>query len=84
MKKAIREPEQLSTEEEKGSEVKECLVILTSIEKADESNPAEIIKGLADNVRDISSQVNCKKIVLYPYAHLSAELASPQEISVNQ
>ncbi|MFH1248611.1 MAG: threonine--tRNA ligase [archaeon] len=78
VKKAIREPEQISKDDEKGKEIKECLVILTSIQKADENNSGLIVSKLAENIKDISSQVNCKKIVLYPYAHLATDLASPQ------
>lgn len=74
LKKALKEPEQLSKEEQKEHEIKECLVILTSVEKGDNS---ETIKKLVENIGDISKQVNCKNIVLYPYAHLSSQLASP-------
>jgi len=79
LKKALREPEQLAKDDEKGKEVKECLVILTSVEKSDGQNPSGIAANLVANIKDISSQVNCKKIVLYPYAHLATDLASPSE-----
>jgi threonyl-tRNA synthetase len=58
-----------------GKEVKECLVIFTAVEKIDSLS---IIKSYIENIKDIASQVNCKKIVLYPYAHLSSQLASPE------
>ncbi len=79
VKKALKQPEQLTKEQEKGKEVKECLAILTTVEKTDEANPSFIVKGLVENIKDIASQVKCRKIVLYPYAHLSSELASPNE-----
>lgn len=78
IQKALKQPEQLSKEEEKGAEVKECLVIFTTVEKSDESNAELIIQGLIANIEDIAGQVKCRKIVLYPYAHLSSELAYPQ------
>jgi len=79
LKKALREPEQLAKEDENEKEVKECLVILTSVEKSDEQNSSGIAGNLVANIKDIASQVNCKKIVLYPYAHLATDLASPSE-----
>ena len=74
LKKALKEPEQLSKEEEKEHLIKECLVILTSVEKQDN---LETVKKLVENIEDIAKQVNCKTVVLYPYAHLSPNLASP-------
>jgi len=79
VQKALKQPEQLSKEEEKGNEVRECLVILTSVEKSDEENESGIARELIENIKDIATQVKCKKIVLYPYAHLSSELASPDK-----
>ncbi|MFH0831420.1 MAG: threonine--tRNA ligase [archaeon] len=78
LKKALKQPEELNAEQLKGDEVRECIVILSSVEKRDEGNEQEIVKKLVENVKDIASQVKCSKIVLYPYAHLSSELASPQ------
>lgn len=74
VKKALKQPEELTKEQEKGKEVKEALVIFTAVEKSDS---VEIVKLLIDNVRDIASQVKAKTIVLYPYAHLSSQLALP-------
>ena len=36
------------------------------------------VKELVKNIEEISSQVNDKKIVLYPYAHLSSNLGNPE------
>ena len=75
VKKALKNPEELSKEQEKTKEVKECLVILTAVEKGDS---IELVKKLVENIEDIASQVKAKKIVLYPYAHLSSQLALPE------
>ncbi|MDD5700150.1 MAG: threonine--tRNA ligase [Candidatus Nanoarchaeia archaeon] len=74
LKKALKEPEELSEERKKEQVVKEPLVILTAVEKTDS---LESVKELVKNIEDISSQVNDRKIVLYPYAHLSSNLGSP-------
>ncbi len=74
VKKALKEPEKLEKPDEKEKEVKEVLVIFTAVEKGDS---LEIVKKLVENIDDIASQVKANKIVLYPYAHLSSNLALP-------
>ncbi len=76
VKKAIKQPEELSEERKKEKEVKEALVIFTAVEKQDEGN-SKIIEQYLDNVLDIAKQVKAKTIVLYPYAHLSSQLSAP-------
>ncbi len=67
----------LEKDEEKEVEVKEPLVILTAVEKQDESNK-EILKEYIQNVLDLKDKIGkIEKIVLYPYAHLSSSLSSP-------
>jgi len=73
LKKALKRVEPLSEKEKKGDRVKEALVILTAVEKGDSS-----WKDLVENIKEIAKQVNAKNIVLYPYAHLSSDLASPE------
>ena len=75
-KKALKDAEEVS---EKEIEVKEPLVILISVEKSDEKNIEEISNKLTIEIKGIASQVKTKNIVLYPYAHLSSSLASPQK-----
>lgn len=77
LKKALRKIDELSEKEKKGDVVKEALVILSAVEKGDE-NVKETVKKFVENVKDIAKQVKAKNIVLYPYAHLSSELASPE------
>src|SRR3989338_8295710 len=67
-KKALKDDE----EAEKGEhEVKECLVVLSSVEKRDEANPDAVAKRYVDEVEDIAGQVKADKIVIYPYVHLT-------------
>jgi len=77
IKSAIKNPEQLSKEREKEIQIKDPLVILTAVEKQDETNP-NILAEYIDNITDIVKQVNAKNIVLYPYAHLSPSLSKPE------
>jgi len=73
VKSALKSVE-LKEEDKKEKLVKECLVILTAVEKGDS---IEIVKEYVKNIEDIAKQVKASSIVLYPYAHLSSNLAFP-------
>jgi len=75
LKKAIKDIEELSEKEKAEHEVKECLVVLTSIEQGDN---ADTIKQLVEAVEKTAKEVKANNIVLYPYAHLSSNLAKPK------
>ena len=77
LKKAIKKIQDLTDKEKEGGESKEALVILTAVEKVDK-NVDEVVKEFVKHVKDIAGQVKAKNIVLYPYAHLSSNLASPE------
>ncbi len=74
VKKALKNPEELSEERQKETKIEDCLVVLTAVEKGDE---IDLVEELVENIKDIATKVNAKKIVLYPYAHLSSNLSSP-------
>jgi len=74
LKKALKQPEKLKKIEEK--KVEDVLVIFTAVEKQDEANK-NIVEQYVENIEQLSKQVSCKNIVLYPYSHLSSSLASP-------
>ena len=74
-KKAFKKAEEdVSKEVER---VEECLVIFTAAESSDEAGAAKVLENYVAEVKSISEQVNCNKIVLYPYAHLSSDLSNP-------
>ncbi len=75
LKKALRKIEDLKDKNEK--KVEECLVVLTAVETSDK-NINDVVKELVKNIKEIAKQVNVKNIVLYPYAHLSSNLSSPE------
>jgi len=76
LKKALKSIPDLEEKEKKLQEEKEALVVLTAIEKND-SNIKEVLKEYIKNIKEISTQINTKNIVLYPYAHLSKNLGDP-------
>ena len=75
LKKALKNPEKITKKTEKG-DIKEPLVILTAIEKQDESNP-KVTNQIIKEIKKIAKQVKAKNILLYPYAHLSSDLSNP-------
>ena len=77
LRKALKSVKDLSEKEKKGHKVKEALLILTAVEKKDR-DVKKIVSELIKNVKDITKQVKTKNVVLYPYARLSSELASPE------
>lgn len=77
LKKAIKNPQELSDEQKKEVEVKEPLGIFVAVEKSDESSVEKSVEELVKNVLDLLSKTGAKKVVLYPYAHLSSDLSSP-------
>ncbi len=78
LKKALKSVGDLRESEKKG-EMKNCLVVLTAVEKNDS---LKSVKDFVKNVEDVAGQVDVKNIVIYPYAHLSKNLASP-DLAVN-
>src|SRR3989344_9226518 len=72
MKKAIKNSEELTDMTEK--EVRDPLVVLTAVEAGDND---ETVKEMVNSVEKTAKEVGAKNVVVYPYAHISARLASP-------
>lgn len=75
-KSKTRIAEKIPKEMESGS-FKDALVVFTAVEKADEKNTENLIKNVLNEVKDVYNNVKAKSIVIYPYAHLSSSLGSP-------
>jgi len=74
LKKALKSVDEIAPNQKLEGEAKDCLVVLTAIEKGDTK---ESVGKLVENIKDIAEKVQTKNIVLYPYAHLSSNLGSP-------
>lgn len=81
LKKALKSIGDLTEKEKGGGEMENALAIFTAVEKGD-SDIVKVVDELVKSIGDIAKQVNTKNIVLYPYAHLSSDLANP-ELAVN-
>lgn len=75
LKKALKSIAELSDAEKIEKKIEDVLVVLTAVEKGDDVK--NTLKKYVKNVKDIAKQVNATNIVLYPYAHLSSDLALP-------
>ena len=70
-KKEIKSAEEI---EPKSTRIEEVVVCFIAVEKDDDSN---IAKNAMIEIQESLKKVGCNKLLLYPYAHLSSDLASP-------
>ena len=70
-KKEIKSAEEI---EPKSTRIEEVVVCFIAVEKDDDSN---IAKNAMIEIQETMKKVGCNKLLLYPYAHLSSNLASP-------
>lgn len=64
-------------EDRRKQRMEECLSVLISVEKTEEGKEEQAVKQAAAEIRNVANQVKTKRVMLYPYAHLSRELGSP-------
>jgi threonyl-tRNA synthetase len=67
------------TEAEKRGSSGDALVCFLSIEKSDEGNAGKVVAEARGRILQQYRRVNADALWLYPYAHLSSDLASPRE-----
>ncbi|KYK20317.1 threonine--tRNA ligase [Thermoplasmatales archaeon SG8-52-4] len=73
--KAIKNPEEIKT---KTDRLEEALTAFTAVEKIDEKSPHQAVSQAVTEIEKTAMQLKAKNIMLYPYAHLSSDLASPK------
>ncbi len=71
--KAIPHPEETSTTKDR---LDEALTVFIAIEKVDEKAPLQAVEEACKEIIKTAEQLKVKNIMLYPYAHLSSDLAS--------
>jgi len=74
--KAIKTPEETKI---KSDRFEEALTAFTAVEKIDEKSPSQAVAQAVAEIEKTAEQVNAKNIMVYPYAHLSSDLASPKK-----
>ncbi|RLI04835.1 threonine--tRNA ligase [Candidatus Bathyarchaeota archaeon] len=74
--KALKKAEELK-EDERSYTTSEVLVVFCAVEKVDEKNLEQVLKKTSDSIEEVAKKVKVENVVIYPYAHLSSDLASP-------
>ncbi len=74
--KAIKNPEETKV---KGDRLEEALTAFTAVEKIDEKSPKKAVLRAVIEIKKTADSLKVKNIMLYPYAHLSSDLASPKK-----
>jgi len=74
--KAIKNPEETKV---KNDRFEEALTVFTAVEKVDEKSPKQAALNAVAEIEKMAEQLKVKNIMLYPYAHLSSDLASPKK-----
>ena len=74
LKPALKSIEEIAPNQNLEGESKDCLVIMTAVEKTDS---LKIIPEFVESIKKIATDVKAENIVLYPYAHLSSNLGKP-------
>ncbi len=65
-------------ETKKRERIEEVLVVFVAVEREDETNARYAVEKALEETISVFNKVGAERIVLYPYAHLSSELASPE------
>lgn len=73
---AVKEPEKIDGVGVK-KRVDECLATFCSVEKCDEESPQKIADRAAQVILEQADMLKAERVALYPYSHLSSDLASP-------
>jgi threonyl-tRNA synthetase len=60
------------------TEVNEALVLLTSVEKSDEAAPDLVADRAADEIAQVAGNLKVSAVVIHSFAHLFAELSTPE------
>jgi threonyl-tRNA synthetase len=65
-------------EDKKTGKMEEALVVFVTSEKIDEGIECDAAKKAVADIADVAEKVKTKNVVLYPYAHLSSDLSTPE------
>lgn len=74
--KAIKTPEET---DKKTDRLEEALTAFTAVEKIDEKLSKQAVSEAVKEITKTAEQLKVKNIMLYPYAHLSSDLANPKK-----
>jgi threonyl-tRNA synthetase len=75
--KPTKYAEEVEDSRKKGR-MEEALAVFVAVERGDEANIDDVAASAAAAIGDLATQVATKRVTIYPYAHLSSELASAE------
>jgi threonyl-tRNA synthetase len=55
-----------------------ALVVFTAVEKEDESDMETVVENAINEIKEVYGKVGAEIVAIYPYAHLSSSLSSPE------
>ncbi|MCJ7444916.1 MAG: threonine--tRNA ligase [Methanotrichaceae archaeon] len=61
----------------KKGRLEDALCAFIAVEKFDEDDPDAVVAEGSKQISEVAEQVHAKKIMIYPYAHLSPNLSTP-------
>jgi len=75
-KRPTKMAEEIDDQAKKGR-LEEALCAFIAVEKFDEDDPDAVVAEGSKQISDVAGQVHATRIMIYPYAHLSAQLSTP-------
>lgn len=76
--KAVEEAEEIINDRQIGT-FENALVVFTAVEEEDVRAPDIVIDNASEEIMNVFNEVKAEVLVIYPYAHLSSNLARPRE-----
>lgn len=64
-------------DKQKSMHFENSLVVFTAVEKKDEDDQQAVVENAVNEIKNVLMQVKADNIVIYPYAHLSSSLSTP-------
>ena len=58
--------------------MEECVVLFCCVEKLDEKCPSRVIESARRNALSRLEKLKVDRVMIYPYAHLTSTLGSPE------
>jgi threonyl-tRNA synthetase len=75
---SVAEPAGETATSSEQAQLDEVLVAFVAVEQGDRSGPENVARQAARQVDSTAKDVGAKRIMVYPYAHLSSDLAPPR------
>jgi threonyl-tRNA synthetase len=63
---------------EEAGDVEDALVVFLAVERGDDTDLGDVAGQAVVRIRETADKVGAHRVMVYPYAHLSSDLAKPQ------